>query len=53
MCTSNLIYSVEGDKGQEEQVIHGESSVTGGHDAADSHTWRENTSLPHHPDTIQ
>lgn len=52
MCISNLIYSVEGDNGQEEQVIHGESLVTGGHDAADSHTWRESTSLSRHGDTI-
>lgn len=44
MFTSNLIYSLQGDRGQEEQVIHDDASLTGGHDAADSHTWRENTS---------
>lgn len=50
MLTSNLIYSLQGDRGQEEQVIHDDSSLTGVRDAADSHTWRENTSLSRHGD---
>jgi hypothetical protein len=37
MLFFNLICPLKGDMGQEEQEIHGVSSLTGAHDTTDSH----------------